>query len=91
MINVKRKKCEKDGCKSTTYEGENRGKFCKKHKEENMVNVNVKKCLKDDCKLIPSFNYEGQPLYCSIHKDINMIDVIHSQKEGCNSCMKDRL
>ncbi len=41
----------------------------------------VRKCLNKDCKTEPSYNYKNEkiPLYCNLHKLINMIDVINKK------------
>ena len=58
-------------------EGENWGRYCKSHKEINMVDVKNKKCIYPGCKTKPNFNREGETkgLYCSVHKEPGMIDI----------------
>jgi hypothetical protein len=58
-------------------EGLKWGRFCKTHKDINMLNVRNKKCIYTDCKTIPFYNKEGEttPLYCNIHKENGMVDV----------------
>lgn len=78
MINTgvqEKSKCLKcDKIASFNYEGE-RAKFCKLHKEPNMLNVRSKKCL--ECNKQPSFNYPGtsELLYCDEHKKCNMVNL----------------
>ena len=42
-----------------------------------MIDIKHKTCIYENCKTISNFNIEGEkkPLYCSIHKKENMIDV----------------
>ncbi len=58
-------------------EGENWGRFCKIHKEINMVNVRSKTCAYSGCKKQPTYNYEGETRvkFCYIHKEDNMVNV----------------
>jgi hypothetical protein len=54
-----------------------------------MVNIQHKKCFFGDCNTQPNFNYSGEKkaLYCFLHKENNMIDVI-SKKCNFLNCKK---
>ena len=72
--------CQEKNCKLTpafNFEGELKGKFCSKHKEEGMIDIKNKTCEYPECKTMPAFNFEGekQSKFCSIHKQIGMINV----------------
>jgi hypothetical protein len=49
----------------------------------------MKYCKSDNCKKFASFNYNGvkEAIYCSKHKEFNMVDVIHKKciYENCNT------
>ena len=55
-----------------------KAKYCKTHKTNDMVNVLEKrKCQFPDCESQPSFNVKGQTIgiFCGTHKKGDMIDV----------------
>jgi hypothetical protein len=71
--------CEFEGCKtesSFNFKGYPR-KFCKKHKEPNMLNVKDFTCIFENCINPAYYNYKDQThkLYCLEHKLDNMINV----------------
>jgi glycogen debranching enzyme len=68
------------------YKDEKQGKYCSKHKKENMIDVISKRCKEQDCETRPSYNYkyEKTPQYCSKHKKENMIDVKNKRCKNCN-------
>ena len=58
-----------------------------------MVDVINKTCIEHDCKKQPSYNIEGKPpLYCSLHRKDNMIDVISKicKTPLCSIQVKDK-
>jgi hypothetical protein len=81
MINVKTKRCEEDGCDTIpnfNFPAELLGKYCEKHKKQNMINVRATLCRGDDCNRAAIYNLpdEKEPLYCKEHKIDIMINVI---------------
>jgi len=70
-------------------EGENWGKYCKNHKEINMVNVRTKTCEYSNCKKQPTYNYEGKRSgkFCNIHKEDIMVNV-RDKKCEYENCKK---
>ena len=92
MVDVKHKRCEREGCNSRpsfNIEGESMGRFCKEHKEAGMVDVKSKRCEREGCNTIPYFNIKGESMgrFCKVHKEAGMVDVKNKrcEKEGCNS------
>jgi hypothetical protein len=59
--------------------GKTNGRFCKDHKEQNMINVKTKRCEIVDCDITASYNIPGEtiPRFCATHKELNMIDIKH--------------
>ena len=52
-----------------------------------MIDISSKRCKFKDCSRQPSFNYVNcVPLYCSLHKEDDMINVRKNKCkiEGCN-------
>jgi hypothetical protein len=81
MVNIKDKKCMEEGCDKIpnfNYEGETKGKFCKKHKHDGMIDIKHRKCEIQGCKIQPTFNYEGELCgkFCEKHKENDMVNVI---------------
>lgn len=82
------KLCEFEDCRRrATYGITYNPVSCKKHKSENM-RLSILICKFNNCQFLSKFNYtnETKPLYCSEHKEINMID-LRSKKcvvDGCN-------
>ena len=71
--------CIQEGCmkiSSFNYKGLKR-QYCSFHKLSDMVNVKHKTCIHPNCDTIAIFNVVGNktPLYCSLHKDDNMINI----------------
>jgi hypothetical protein len=63
------------------------GKFCKEHKESNMINVIHVKCYEKECNIIANFGYIGKlEKYCKKHRKNDMIDLVHKKCENilCN-------
>jgi hypothetical protein len=92
MIDVKSKRCQKDGCNTRptfNFENETEAKYCKEHAELGMINIKSKRCQTEGCNKQPVFNFENEaiPKYCKEHKQIGMIDIISKrcQKDGCNT------
>lgn len=56
---------------------ENKGRFCKTHKLENMIYIKTKICQEKDCDKEPSYNYKGQKKsrFCNQHKLLGMINI----------------
>lgn len=82
--------CQHDDCnKQASFNDpwEKRGKFCARHKEENMVSVKEKSCQHNNCNKKPMFNdpWEKRGKFCFAHKGKNMIDVVNRkcQYENC--------
>jgi len=93
MINVASKRCDYDNCnKIPTYMSESKSttlhpinRFCKDHKIDGMIDKH-KTCEFDNCKKRPHYNIKGlsTPKFCSIHKSINMINVVSITCENQN-------
>ena len=53
-----------------------------------MISKDNRKCLEENCTSRPSCNYESEdnPIYCSLHKLENMVDIVNKKCEikGCN-------
>lgn len=65
-------KCIEEGCNIYAIyniNGENKGKYCSKHKTSNMVNVITKRCLFEGCTILnPIFdNIGGYGKLCFKH------------------------
>jgi hypothetical protein len=84
--------CIYEGCSkisSFNYVGLKR-QYCSTHVLPNMVNVKHKKCSFENCNNLACFNLKKNkiPLFCSTHKNDNMINVnkVNSlcQNENCN-------
>jgi hypothetical protein len=85
--------CQENNCKlhsNFNFKGEDKVKFCSKHKLDGMIDVKHKTCEYLDCKVIPSFNFEGQTTrkFCSIHKQEGMINFNskYCEYNGCKNC-----
>jgi len=93
MINIHGKKCIEPNCgKRPTYNFSGcDAKYCATHKQNDMINVCSYRCIELNCQLQPSFNYEGQirPIYCSIHMEPDMIDLVHKRKCNEKNCKVD--
>jgi hypothetical protein len=72
-------KCHCGKHASFNVRGETKGRFCKEHKEPNMVDVKNKTCEADGCTIRPNYNIPGgkKGRFCFIHKEHDMVDVIH--------------
>jgi hypothetical protein len=86
-----------EGCKiraSFNVEGEKTGKFCSKHKLENMHDIKHIHCLFKDCKTRASCNYEGKkvPSFCSEHRLQGMINVVSTRCKTnlCETIVKNK-
>ena len=77
MVNVKNKTCEEVGCETRpTYNvrGATKGRFCKDHKEPDMVDVTHKTCDAVGCTTIAWYAPLGhQPTHCAQHRQKGMI------------------
>lgn len=91
-INVTKNLCRYSGCTITaTYNisGNKTGKFCNRHKLQNMIDVRSPMCK--ICGKYASYNFYDvkTPEYCEIHSIEGMIDVKNITKickiEGCNN------
>ena len=83
---ITRKLCEYEGCSIRPHfdiEG-GKGRYCFKHKKNNMINVTSKRCEYTSCNIIsPSFNIKGgKGRFCKDHKTADMIDVRHRRCEN---------
>ncbi len=75
--------CKKNICETCginaiyNKEGETWGRFCKTHKEINMVNIRDKTCIHPGCNKQPAYNKQGETkrLYCNYHKEPGMVNV----------------
>jgi hypothetical protein len=83
--------CSQEGCSSIARfndKGNKVGKFCSKHKLDNMVNITIKVCQFEDCKLKATFdNNNGKGKFCASHKTADMVDISHTycKEEGCTT------
>jgi len=93
MIDIIHKKCVFPNCKIQpiyNFIGE-KPQFCKTHKLEGMIDVKTKKCKLNNCykNAFYNFNNEKYAIFCSEHKEPNMIDIIHQfnicSYDGCNT------
>jgi hypothetical protein len=77
MIDVKNKKCKKDGCQTQpnyNMPNETKGLYCAKHKKVGMVDVINKTCIEFNCEIISRYGIPtNKPTYCTRHKKENMI------------------
>ena len=76
----KYKFCEHVGCNTIptyNFSGQTKAKFCKQHKQPNMINVKDKTCEYVGCNTQPTYNLPGQTKarFCSEHKQPNMVNV----------------
>ena len=55
----------------------NWGRFCSKHKLNNMIDIRHKRCIEPNCLIQPVFNVitESEGIYCKEHAKLGMIDV----------------
>jgi hypothetical protein len=90
MIDIKNKRCQKDGCMIRpvyNYNGQTKAIYCNQHKLPNMIDIKHDRCQNEGCMIRPVYNYDGQTkgIYCTQHKLPNMIDIKHDrcQNEGC--------
>lgn len=70
--------CKIDECiKNAIYNlPGNTPKFCKYHKDSNMINTRDKKCNFDGCYKYPSFNFQGlSKKFCSGHAKLGMVNL----------------
>lgn len=86
------KRCRFKNCKkvnpSFDFPGGN-GKFCKEHKEENMINVIHIKCYEKDCDIIANFGYIGNiEKYCKKHRKDDMLNLTHKK---CENILCDKI
>jgi len=60
------------------FKGETCGRFCKEHKEKDMIDIHHQTCQHDKCNKRPSYNYKEQKIgiFCNKHKKIGMINVL---------------
>ena len=79
MVDVRNKRCEMKGClkiPSYNFEGHS-PKFCKDHKDDNMVNVVSKRCRAEGCLKQACYNYAGEkPKFCKNHKHVKMVNCV---------------
>jgi hypothetical protein len=86
MVLISNKLCnyiDENNIKCTTrasfnFEGNKTGKFCKDHKQDDMIYVlKVDKCIEDGCNTRATFNYisEKNGTYCETHKKIDIYNV----------------
>jgi hypothetical protein len=84
--------CAFEGCtKNPSYNFANeKGRYCAKHKTDEMVNVQFKLCEHEDCNIQASFNYEGEnkKLYCNTHKLFSMVNVSKRSICAFEGCAK---
>ena len=59
--------------------------YCKKHLLDGMVDIRSNLCNIVDCKKRATFGYESDHIkvVCSIHKELNMIDLNNKHKSRC--------
>ena len=86
------KRCERAGCEAQSVfnvRGATKGRFCRAHKEVDMVDVKSKRCERAGCEARPAFNVPGatKGRFCRAHKEIDMVDVKHKRCErtGCET------
>jgi hypothetical protein len=88
IINVIKPHCTGENCTTKPIfnkEGETKGLFCAKHKDDDMINVLDKRCKK--CNMLARYNIgiddekNFKPLYCFIHASDDMHDV---KRNTCN-------
>ncbi len=82
--------CIKENCKKRACFGNKheKTKFCKQHKEINMIDLKHKTCQFENCQLRPSFGNLGEKIkFCKNHKDINMIDLTNRKKCKFKNCL----
>jgi hypothetical protein len=84
--------CERDECNKEASFAEIgciRARFCKHHKEHDMVDVKSKKCERDGCKKRASFAEKGciRARFCTHHKEHDMVNV-KSKKCEIEGCQK---
>ena len=65
--------CATEDCKTSArfnHVGEQKGKFCSRHKEPGMVDIVHPHCKIEGCTTLASFNMPGESRgeYCSQHK-----------------------
>ena len=82
MINVKERTCYKCKSNARLCSPDKLTWACKEHKEDNFIYPNKTYCL-EGCGNLASFNLLGQKtgIYCSKHRDPNMIDITHTRCE----------
>jgi EsV-1-7 cysteine-rich motif len=90
MVNHNYKYCEHKGCHIRSCYGfpNKKASACAKHKEPGMKPIKSRRCAEVNCTVRnPCFNFAGvKPgIYCSIHKQSNMVDVQHPicESQGC--------
>jgi hypothetical protein len=68
---------------------DNRGKYCKAHRENGMIDVVNPRCHYGDCKTRPIYNAKGEKKgkYCKDHRLDGMIDVVNPKCEN-DDCIK---
>lgn len=70
-------KCNYTGClKYGSFNNirNNKGLYCKTHKQENMIDVKSKLCVFNGCEKYARYNsYDKKELFCKTHKQENMI------------------
>jgi hypothetical protein len=77
---IYKKYCNHLDCKHApvfNYEGEKKGKYCFKHKDETMINVKGKRCSIKGCKSInPNYDFPGgNGTFCYKHYEKGMINI----------------
>lgn len=81
MIDIVHKTCVFPNCKTQPIYNfiNEKPQFCKTHKLECMVDVKNKKCKNNQCFKQGFFNFHNEKygIFCSEHKELGMIDVIH--------------
>ena len=79
-------KCGKWAC--FNHIGMKPGRFCAKHKEDDMINVVDKTCEFENCNVRPIYNIPGMKIarFCAKHKEDGMINVKNKtcEFENCN-------
>ena len=65
--------CAYEGCKTSARfnnPGEQKGRFCSRHKEPGMIDIVHPHCKVEGCTTLASFNISGHSRgeYCSLHK-----------------------
>lgn len=93
-VDNKNKKCENENCfkrASFNYKDQT-SRWCGRHRpdKQNMINVTHKSCKFESCTNIPHFAKitDITPIYCSKHKDADMVDIIHPR---CIECKKNNI